>query len=51
MNGNFDQAEFLEDVEKQVNERYKTKLEELCNSNEITKEILEEPILIKCMDV
>lgn len=44
MNGNFDQAEFLEDVEKQVNECYKTKLEELCNSNEITKEILEEAL-------
>ena len=44
MNGNFDQAEFLEDVEKQVNERYKTKLEELCNNNAITKEILEEAL-------
>ena len=44
MNGNFDQAEFLEDVEKQVNECYKTKFEELCNSNAITKEIFEEAL-------
>ena len=50
MNGNFDQAEFLEDVEKQVNECYKTKLEELCNSNEITKEILEEALTHSSID-
>ena len=50
MNGNLNQAEFLEDVEKQVNECYKTKLEELCNSNAITKEILEEALTHSSID-
>ena len=50
MNGNFDQAEFLEDVEKQVNECYKMKLEELCESNAITKEILEEALTHSSID-
>ena len=50
MKENVDQAELLEDVEKKVNECYKTKLEELCNSNAITKEILEEALTHSSID-
>ncbi len=44
MKEDFEQEELLHNVEKQVNECYKTKLEELCNNNAITKEIMEEAL-------
>lgn len=50
MKENVEQEELLHDIEKQVNECYKTKLEELCNNNAITKEILEEALTHSSID-
>lgn len=50
MKENVEQEELLHDIEKQVNECYKTKLEELCKSNAITKEIMEEALTHSSID-
>ncbi len=50
MKEDFEEKKLLNDVENQVLECYKTKLEELCESNAIAKEIMEEALTHSSID-